>query len=73
MKPSAIELSDGSGDMGLNMAGVIRFLWDLDLADCHNPALVARVRAWRERVEIVRHACAVLAAPPSLDELLGRK
>lgn len=69
-RPSAIELTDGSGALGLNVAAVIRFLWDMDLADSKRPELVARIRAWRERVEIVRHACAILAVPPTLDDLL---
>lgn len=69
-RPSAVPLPDDSGDLGLNAAGIIRFLWDMDLEDSTNEELVARVRAWRERVELVRHACAVLAVPPSLDDLL---
>ena len=66
--PTVTPLDDG--DNGLNVAAVIRFLWTVDLEDLSKPDLVKRIRAWRQRVETVRHACAVLACPPSLDDLL---
>lgn len=69
--PSALPMPDGTNS--LNMAAVIRWLWEMDhedLAEMGNLEVRAKLIAWKERVAAVQRACIVMACPPSLDDLL---
>ncbi len=57
-------------EYGLNMAAVIRMVWELPIEDINPTELRERVWAWRERVASFQRAGVIMSCPPSLDALL---
>lgn len=57
-------------DQLLNPAALIRFCWEVDLAAMLDAEKREAVRRWRARVQAIIQAGAVMAHPPTLDEVL---
>lgn len=60
------------GEYALNAAAVLRVMHDTDPNDSKDPAVRAAVRKFRERVKAEVARGAVLAVPPTLDDVMAK-